>query len=173
MDIAMIRVEPLRREHRRGAFLCSNQKIQNYCRNNAFRDNCAYKVRVYVACEGDSVDVIGYYYLCLTSYKLGKLDDRADDKFGRVNAVPAVYLGMIGVHTEFARQGIGKLLMRDALLRVVSIAELAGTYALALDALDENLVVYYRDQFGFLSFKEGNGLEIFLPLMTIKAAQTD
>ena len=63
--------------------------------------------------------------------------------------------------------------MRDAMLRVVSIAELAGTYALALDALDETLVVYYREQFGFQSFKNGNGLEMFLPLLTIKSALTD
>lgn len=173
IDISKIRVEPLRQEHKRGAFLCTNETIQNYCRNNARRDNDAYKVRAYVACDGDSLDVIGYYYLCLTSYEVGQLDDIAEKKFNRVDAVPAVYLGMIGVHSEVSRQGIGKILMRDAMLRVVSIAELAGTYALALDALDETLVVYYREQFGFQSFKNGNGLEMFLPLLTIKSALTD
>ena len=170
MDITNVKIEPLRREHQRGAFLCTNQTIQNYCRNNARRDNDAYKVRVYVACEEGSLDVLGYHYLSLTSYKVGRLDDSADKKFERVDAVPAVYLGMIGVHDHVVRQGIGKLLMRDAMLRVVSIADLAGTYALTLDALDEELVAYYRDQFGFQSFKAGSGLEMFLPLLTIKAA---
>jgi GNAT superfamily N-acetyltransferase len=97
------------------------------------------------------------------------LDATADEKFSRVDAVPAVYLGMIGVHTNHARQGIGKLLMRDAMLKVADIADLAGTYALTLDALDESLVSYYRE-FGFQSFMGGNGLEMFLPLLTIKAA---
>jgi ribosomal protein S18 acetylase RimI-like enzyme len=106
------------------------------------------------------------------SYQLGKLDDRADKKFERVDAVPSVYLGMIGVHSDCARMGIGKLLMEDAMVRVASIADLAGTYALTLDALDEQLVVYYR-QFGFESFKGGNGLEMFLPLLTIQAALTE
>jgi ribosomal protein S18 acetylase RimI-like enzyme len=127
-------------------------------------------VRVFVACEGESLDVIGYYYLCLTSYKIGTVDDNADAKFRRVEAVPAVYLGMIGVHSDCQRIGIGKKLMRDAMLRTVQIAENAGTYALALDALDANLVTYYRDQFGFQSFKEGCGLEMYLPLKTIQAA---
>jgi ribosomal protein S18 acetylase RimI-like enzyme len=172
LDVANITIQPLRKEHKRGAFLCSNSTIQNYCRNNARRDHDAYKVRVYVACDGDSLEVLGYYYLCLTSYKVGKLGDHADSKFARVDAVPAVYLGMVGVHSDFARQGIGKLLMRDAMFRVAHIADLAGTYALTLDALDEDLVVYYRDQFGFQSFNEGNGLEMFLPLLTIKAALT-
>jgi GNAT superfamily N-acetyltransferase len=169
-DIANISIQPLRKEHQRGAFYCSNSTIQNYCQNNARRDHDAYKVRVYVACDRDSVDVLGYYYLSLTSYTVGRLDDRADAKFARVDAVPAVYLGMIGVHNQLARRGIGKLLMRDAMLQVVRIADLAGTYALTLDALDEELMVYYRDQFGFQSFKEGSGLEMYLPLRTIKTA---
>jgi hypothetical protein len=57
--------------------------------------------------------------------------------------------------------------MEDAMVRVASIADLAGTYALTLDALDEGLVAYYR-QFGFESFKEGTGLEMYLPLLRIK-----
>lgn len=173
IDLNCIKIEPLRSEHRRGAFRCTNSKIQNYCQNNARKHNDAYQVRVFVACQIDSLDVLGYYYLCLSSYTLGKLDDQADQKFERVNAVPAVYLGMIGVHSNYAKQGIGKMLMADAMRKTIAIAELAGTYALTLDALDESLVAYYREQFDFQSFKEGNGLEMFLPLNTIREAILD
>jgi ribosomal protein S18 acetylase RimI-like enzyme len=169
-----IHIKPLRtRDHVRGAFSCTVPKIQNYCRNNIHRQNDAYQVRAYVACAGNALDVLGYYYLNLTSYKIGRLDDKADEKFQRVDAVPAVYLGMIGVHTDCQGLGIGKLLMRDAMLRTVQIAELAGTYALALDALDDKLVAYYS-QFGFQTFKdpekEKGGIEMFLPIKTIQAA---
>jgi GNAT superfamily N-acetyltransferase len=94
------------------------------------------------------------------------MDDTADRKFERVEAVPAAYLGMIATHADYVGQGIGRLLMRDALNRTLEIAENAGTYALALDALDESLVEYYQSQFGFLRFKEG--LEMFLPSKTIQ-----
>ena len=170
VNIENVHVKPLRSEHRRGAFECSNHTIQNYCINNARKNNDAYMVRVYVACEGESLEVIGYYYLCLTSYKVGVVDEKSDAKFGRVEAVPAVYLGMIGVHSDCHRMGIGKILMKDAMLRTLQIAEIAGTYALALDALDESLVTYYRDKFGFETFKEQSGLEMFLPVTTIRAA---
>ena len=123
-------------------------------------------VRAFVACEVNSVNVIGFYYLCLTSYELEEVDSKAAEKFERVKAVPAVYLGMIAAHTDYAKQGIGKLLMKDAIGRTLAIAENAGTYALALDALDETLVAYYETQFGFQRFKEG-GLEMFLPLTTM------
>jgi hypothetical protein len=36
--------------------------------------------------------------------------------------------------------------------------------------LDESLVDYYRDQFGFLPFKAGKGLEMFLPIKTMMKA---
>ena len=126
-----------------------------------------------MACDGDCQDVIGYYYLNLTSYRIGTIDDPADDKFERVKAIPAVYLGMIGVHSDCQRIGIGKLLMRDAMFRTIQIAELAGTYGLTLDALDQTLADYYS-QFGFQVFKDPNkekdGIEMFLPLKTIQAA---
>jgi predicted N-acetyltransferase YhbS len=124
-------------------------------------------VRAFVACYQDSLDILGFYYLCLSSYKASIVDDTAAQKFARVDAVPAVYLGMIAAHSDYARQGLGKLLMWDAFQRTLNIAENAGTYALTLDALNEDLVGYYQSQFGFQRFKDG-GLEMFLPLATIQ-----
>jgi GNAT superfamily N-acetyltransferase len=171
-DISKVKVKPFDAQHNRRAFCCTNAKIQNYFRNNVRAQNDAYMVRAFVACEGDSTDVLGFYYLCLSSYELGEIDETADDKFQRVQAVPAVYLGMIGVHAEHAKMGVGKILMKDALMRTLTIAENAGTYALALDALDESLVAYYQEHFGFQGFRAG-GLEMFLPLKTIQLAVSD
>ena len=174
-----VRIEPLSRVHERGAFVCSPATIQNFCRNNARKQNESYAVRVFVACIEGSQEVIGYYHLSLSSYKIREsveesvqkplhLDAASDAKFERVGTVPAVYLGMIGVHSEYQNKGIGKLLMMDAIQRTAKIAEHAGLYALTLDALDEGIASYYRDHFDFQNFKEGEkGLEMFLPIKTI------
>lgn len=170
-DISNVHIEPLRAaEHIRRGFCCSVQKIQNYCRNNIHRQHDAYQVRAFVACDGDSLEVIGFYYLCLTSFVIGKIDDPSDDKFDRVKAVPAVYLGMIAVHDDYIGSGVGKMLMAHALHTTTEIADRAGTYALTLDALNEKLVEYYK-KFDFQTFKQGEtGLEMFLPLKSIQAA---
>lgn len=177
-NLDAVRVEPLDPKHNRGAFVCTNSTIQNYCRNNARKNNDAYMVRVFVACYGTSMDVLGYYYLALTSYKIGEgtgtikhLDAASDHKFQRVEAVPAVYLGMIGVHSGYQNLGIGRLMILDAVQRTAKIAQHAGLYALTLDALDEGVAGYYRDKFGFQAFKAGTtGLEMFLPIQTILEA---
>ena len=59
--------------------------------------------------------------------------------------------------------------MQDAMSRTLVIADNAGTYALTLDALDENLAAYYGKKYGFERFADG-GLEMFLPLGTIRQA---
>jgi ribosomal protein S18 acetylase RimI-like enzyme len=168
-SIENVRIEPLGDHHLRGNFLCKNQKIENFCRNNIKKQNNSYKIRAFVAIEGDCLDVLGYYYLCLTSYAVGAVDSTSDEKFSRDNAVPAVYLGMIGVHTKHDRAGIGRLLMRDAFRRTLIIADNAGTYALTLDAVDEDLAKYYENKFDFQRFADGD-LEMFLPLGTIRSA---
>jgi GNAT superfamily N-acetyltransferase len=170
-DIANVRIEPLGDHHLRGAFLCKNQKIENFCKNNIKKQNNAYMIRAFVAVEGECNDVIGYYYLCLTSYAVGEIDETSDDKFRRVEAVPAVYLGMIGVHRDHDKQGIGRLLMLDAFNRTLVIAENAGTYGLTLDAVDEDVAGYYEAKYDFERFADG-GLEMFLPLGTMREALT-
>jgi GNAT superfamily N-acetyltransferase len=174
-DLESVHIEPIAKKHKRSAFVCTNGTIQNYCRNNARQHNDDYMVRAFVACSGDSPEVLGYYYLALTSYKIGdsdnRLDDRSDVKFDRSKAVPAVYLGMIGVHTDYQGKGIGSLLMMDAIQRTAKISQHAGLYALALDAVDEAVAAYYSGKFGFKSFKGSTtGLEMFLPILEILAA---
>ncbi len=174
LDLERLRIEPIAKSHNRSAFMCTNETIQNYCRMHARQNNDTYKIRAFVACFEGSKEVLGYYYLALTFYLISEhhLDDKAVGKFeGSISkAVPAVYLGMIGVHTEYQGKGIGYLMMMDAIQRTAKIARHAGLYALTLDAINEGVADYYT-KFGFERFKAGTtGLEMFLSIRTILSA---
>jgi ribosomal protein S18 acetylase RimI-like enzyme len=165
-----VQIEPLDSDHDRGAFCCaSTKKIQNYCRNNARSDHDLYKVRVYVAVRPTTKQVLGYYSLVLKSLVPEEVSDDAIDKFERVNAVPAIYLAMIGVSDECAGGRIGKKLIRHAIERSLEIAELAGAFALALDALDQEVADLYAE-LGFEYFTAGQ-LQMFLPLSVARASR--
>jgi GNAT superfamily N-acetyltransferase len=162
-------IEPLDQNHDRGAFSCaSTPKIQNYCRNNAKRDHDLYKVRVYVAVAPGTKKVLGYYSLVLKSLVPSDVSQTAQDKFERVASVPAIYLAMIGVTDECAGGGIGKRLMAHAIRKALEISELAGAFALALDAFDEEVAALYS-VVGFEFFTAGK-LQMFLPLSVARAA---
>lgn len=158
-----IEIQPLDSNHERGAFCCtSTPKIQNYCRNNARKDHEAYKVRVYVAVAPGTKKVLGFYSLTLKSLVPEHVSEKAEEKFSRVAAVPAIYLAMIGVTDLCAGGGIGKKLIAHGIARAVEISEIAGAFALALDALDDEVAQVYA-ALGFEPFTTGK-LQMFLPL---------
>ena len=56
-------------------------------------------------------------------------------------------------HSSFKGQGLGKELMRDAMLRTLSAAEIAGLRAIVVDAKDSAAKVFY-ERYGFEPFKD-------------------
>ncbi|MCK1641920.1 hypothetical protein IVA95_31325 [Bradyrhizobium sp. 157] len=168
-DPVEIEIQPLDSLHERGAFCCaSTPKIQNYCRNNARKDHDAYKVRVYVAIAPGTKRVLGFYTLTLKSLVPEDVSETAKEKFSRVAAVPAIYLAMIGVTDECAGGGIGKQLIAHAIQQSLEISEIAGAFALALDALDEEVAELYAKH-DFERFAAGE-LQMFLPLSVARAS---
>ena len=164
-----VQIKPLGKESRRG-FCCGIDKIDNFFKNNAKKDHEKYKVRVFIATIEGVADPVGFYSLCLTTYVPASVNGEAQTKFDRVNAVPAVYLAMIGVQENYKRKGIGKQLMKDAFNRALEIAENAGTYALALDAYDERVAAYYEQELGFNRFI-GDPLKMFMPLELLRSSK--
>lgn len=112
------------------------------------------------------MEVFGFYYLTTTSWEHEQVNRAVADQFAMLDKIPAVYLGMLGVHTPADRQGIGAALLVDAFKRALTIADNAGVWALTLDATDEAAAAYY-ERFDFERITPG-GLEMFLPIGTIR-----
>ncbi len=167
VDLNAVRVEPLNDLHERHDFCCQDRAIQNFCRQGIDRQNRQDIIRAFVARIEPEPAVVGFYYLTTTSWEHEDVGRSVGDRFLMLDKIPAVYLGMLGVHSSADRQGIGTVLMLDAFRRVLAIAENAGVWALTLDAVDEDAARYY-ERFDFERITPG-GLEMFLALGTIKA----
>lgn len=166
VDLNALRVEPLNDLHCRRQFACSDRAIQNFCRYGVDRHQRRGVIRAFIARQEPSVSVCGFYYLTTTTIEHDQVGRDVADRFAILNRVPAIYLGMLGVHEPFARQGVGAALMKDAFRRTLAIADLAGVWALTLDATDEQAAMYY-ERFDFERMTP-DGLEMFLPLGTIR-----
>jgi hypothetical protein len=57
-NIENVRIEPLGDDGLRGDFLCKNQKIENFCKNNIKKQNSAYMIRAFVAVEDECHEVL-------------------------------------------------------------------------------------------------------------------
>jgi GNAT superfamily N-acetyltransferase len=117
----------------------------------------------FVALAGDSC-IAGYYTLASASVFLGDLPAKLIKKLPRYPSVPAVRMGRLAVDQVFKGQGLGGVLLADALTRVVR-SEIAA-YALVVDAKDDQAAGFYRHH-GFLEIT-GKPLTLFLPLATVE-----
>jgi GNAT superfamily N-acetyltransferase len=57
--------------------------------------------------------------------------------------VPVVILGRLAVHSDWTGRGIGKALLKDAILRSLRAAEELGVRALLCHALSEDAKTFY------------------------------
>lgn len=166
-DIDNVAVAPLNGAHRLDAFACRNPNIQAFCRGDLEQAHEARCVRAFVATHAGDPRIVGFYTLTLSTITHDEVGREAEDRFLHVEAIPTVYLGTLGVDRRVERRGVGKLLMRDALVRFTQIAEHAGTYALTLDALDDEAATYYESNFDFQRFSPPHGRKMFLLAETI------
>jgi ribosomal protein S18 acetylase RimI-like enzyme len=81
--------------------------------------------------------------------------------------VPVIVLGRLAVDVKFGSRGLGKGLLKDALLRSLSASEIVGARALLVHAIDDAACGFYR-KFGFQTFPT-DPRTLVLPLDTVKA----
>lgn len=96
--------------------------------------------RTYVVCFGNTV--VGYYSLAV-----GSIEHRfvaGSIKRNMPEPIPVMILARLAVDRRYAGQSIGTGMLRDALLRTLQAADIAGIRAMLVHALDEQAASFYR-----------------------------
>lgn len=153
--------QPLAAGHRFDAFSSGEPSLDEWLRQRALKNQLNGSSRTYVVCEGD--DVIAYY--CLAAGAIAQADAPGNLKRNRPDPIPVIVLGRLAVHTDYHQQGLGTALLRDAILRTLQAAEVAGVAALLVHALSEQAKRFYRSR-GFLE-SPIQPMTLCLPLSTV------
>ena len=90
--------------------------------------------------------MVGYYALAATSIQRADVTFRA--AHGMPQPVPAVLLGRLAVSQKEQGQGLGRYLVRDAILRTLNAAAIVGVRVLLVHAASENVRLFY-ERLGF------------------------
>lgn len=80
--------------------------------------------------------------------------------------MPVTLLGRLTRDNNYKGQGIGELLLADALKRAYHASATIGAWAVVTDPINEKARAFYEG-FGFVSLESGR---MFIPIETIKAA---
>jgi ribosomal protein S18 acetylase RimI-like enzyme len=153
-------IEPLTGEHNRLSFVSGSEPLDRYFREQASQDIKRRIVTCFVALSRDAGNVAGYYTLSATSIALSALPPEIVKKLPRYPVVPAVLLGRLAIDRGCQGQGLGGVLLADALKRS-SRAEL-GVFAMVVDAKDGSSQRFY-EHYGF-TLLPGEGRRLCLPI---------
>ncbi|MGH2562131.1 MAG: GNAT family N-acetyltransferase [Thermomicrobiales bacterium] len=126
-------------------FDCDVPVLDAWLKRRALQNEASGASRTYVVCAGKRV--VGYY--CLASGAIVR--DAAPKAMQRnmPDPVPVMVLGRLATDRAYQGHGIGTALLRDAVLRVLHAAEIAGIKAILVHAISDEAKAFYRSR-GFL-----------------------
>ena len=129
-------------DHVREQFCSGSEALDRYFQTQASQDIKRRLAACFEAVGQDTQAVAGYYTLTATSVALSAFPMEIAKKLPRYPVVPAVLLARLAVIGSYQGQGLGGILLADALNRV-SRAEF-GVFALVVDAKDEVAQRFYE-----------------------------
>lgn len=156
-------IEKLGRDHSLEAFDCGQPDLNRWLQKHALQNQGANAAQTYVGVVGGVV--VGYYSLVVGQVEYADAPGRLQKGLAR-HPIPIMLLARLAVHKDWQKRGVGRALLRDAVLRTLQAADLAGIRALAVHAKDDAARRYY-EQFDFVAAPT-DPLHLFVLLKDIR-----
>lgn len=150
--------------HRRDEFSCESPELTEFLRTRARKEARARASACFVLVPiANPGQIAGFYTLSATTIELEKLPPDLVKKLPRYPRLPATLLGRLARALPFKGQGIGDLLMVDALKRAYENSSVIGSVAVVVDPKDDHAATFYGT-FGFQPLDEQ---KMFLPMKAV------
>lgn len=141
-------IEPLGRQHDRTSFVCGEPALDDFLKKLAWQQQEKNVSKTFVVVPEGGTKVLGFYTLSAGSIQFASLPLRIRRKLPKY-PVPVVLLGRLAVDASMREKGVGKALLRDALVRVASVAATdIGVVAVVVDAKNKEAATFY-ERYGF------------------------
>jgi|SRR5436853_289981 len=133
--------EKLNASHDLSQFGCGEPLLDDWLRQRALKNDESGASRTYVVCAGEKV--VGYYALAVGAVAHAVAPGRV--RRNMPDPIPVMMMGRLAVDKNYQRRGIGPALLRDAILRTLQAADIAGIRAILVHAISERARQFYED----------------------------
>lgn len=130
---------PLTASHELAEFSCGEPALDDWLQRRALANQATGARRSYVLAEGRRV--IGYY--ALASGSVAASDAPGKIRRNMPDPLPVMVLGRLAIDRAWQGKGLGADLLRDAVLRTLQAAEIAGIRAMLVHALNDRAAAFY------------------------------
>ena len=155
------RIAPLDSTHDRSGFDCGEPSLNDFLRRYARQNDEKGLGRTFVAVLPDAPRIYGYYTLSSGSVE----SETVPEKLPRY-PTPVALLGRLAVDESTKGQGLGKILLLDALQRILLLAAQLGIYAIEVHAINPSARSFYL-KYGFKPLLDDE-MHLYLSLKDIR-----
>jgi len=137
-------VQKLAEHHDVTSFDCGNPALNQFLQRFALVNQKANSAQTYVCCEESSGTVAGFYSLAVGSVEPSAAAARVVKGLAR-HPLPVMILARLAVDRRYQSAGLGRALLKDALLRIAQAADIAGIRAVLVHAKDDTARTWYMN----------------------------
>ncbi len=163
--LKLLKPEVLNPSHNRKQFDCGDNILNEWLWHRAEKNHTNGASRCYVTCN-DNQDIIGFY--CLSAGAVARNDVHKKLQRNMPDPLPVIVMGRLAVDKHYHNQGIGKALLKDAIIRTLHVAEQTGVVALLVHVLSDSAKQFYISC-GFIQ-SPLNPMTLCLPCITAQQA---
>ena len=163
------RFEKLDAKHDKASFQSDSEILNRWFREQAGQQVRSRTAVVYVLIHIPSNIIAGFYTLSTASIASAEFSDDwvRTLKLPRYNTLPVLLLRRLAVDKKFVKQGLGRLLVVDAVRIAEKTILEVGAIGLVVDAKDDKAVAFYK-RLGFWQFP-GNKSKLLMPAKDFSA----
>jgi len=132
-------------------FTSGVEALDRYLKRIAAQAQSSGDARVYVVTTDDRRTVVAYYTLSAGSVAYAEAPARAR-RGVPPRPIPVVVLGRLAIDDRHQHSGLGRALLRDSMLRILTAAEHVGVRALLVHAKNDDVREWYLKQAEFEAF---------------------
>ncbi len=162
-----LRIEKLARIHAVESFDCGREALNRFLIRYAMQNQQAGASQTYLALSQSAV--VGYYTLVVGQVEHADAPERLTKELAR-HPVPFMLLARLAIAAAWQGKGLGAGLLKDAMMRTLQAADIAGIRAFAVHAKDDEAKAYYG-RFDFVA-SPSDAYHLFRLLKDIRAELT-
>jgi GNAT superfamily N-acetyltransferase len=141
---ALASPEPLADRHDLSDFASGEPVLDDWLRRRARANQLSGASRTYVLARADHV--VGYYSVAAGAIAVTEAPGRV--RRNMPDPIPMSVLGRLAIHRAWQGKGLGRLMLRDAVLRICQAAEIVGMRRILVHAISPAAKRFY-ETFGF------------------------
>ena len=143
-----IEIIPFSKQISRDDFCSGNEILDTWLKQFAGQNESRFRARTFLAIDQDSNQLLGYYTSVFTALDADVL--LAGMPVSNYKK-PAFLSARLAVNRFSQNEGVGTMLLIDALRRSMQASEAAGLEVVLVDAIDSNAISFYA-RFGFTRY---------------------